>query len=93
MKLEELEKEIERIKNRNSRVENDKAWETSFTRRILIIFLTYFTMVVFFYFAKLPKPFVNSIVPSLAFLISTFTLNFFKSWWINRQAPKKDKHN
>ncbi len=88
MKLEELEKEIKKIKSRNTRVESDKSWETSFTRRILIVVLTYFTMVVFFYFAKLPRPFINSIVPSLAFLISTLTLNFFKKLWIERDNIK-----
>ena len=31
-----LEKEIESIKKRNKRVELDKAWETSWTRKICI---------------------------------------------------------
>ena len=34
MENQELEKEIEQIKERNKRVELDKAWETSWTRRI-----------------------------------------------------------
>lgn len=34
MENKELEKEIEQIKARNKRVELDKAWETSWTRRI-----------------------------------------------------------
>lgn len=33
----DLEKEINDIKARNKRVELDKAWETSWTRRICII--------------------------------------------------------
>lgn len=32
MENQELEKEIEQIKERNKRVELDKAWETSWTR-------------------------------------------------------------
>ena len=36
----ELEKEIEEIKKRNIRVEKDKAWETSFTRKVCIAILT-----------------------------------------------------
>ena len=34
MDNKELEKEILKIKERNKRVELDKAWETSWTRRI-----------------------------------------------------------
>ena len=84
MKIGDLEKEIEKVKDRNKRVEADKAWETSFTRRVLITVLTYFVIVLFFYFAELPKPFINSIVPALAFLLSTMTLSFFKKIWLNR---------
>jgi len=80
-----LKKEIQLIKERNTRVELDKAWETSLTRKIAIAGLTYFVIVIFFYFAELPKPFINSIVPALAFLLSTLTLNFFKKIWIKNK--------
>ncbi len=82
MKLEELEKEINKVKNRNRKVEGDNAWETSFSRRFLIAVLTYFVIVLFFHFAELNKPFVNSIVPTLGFLLSTMTFSFFKNIWI-----------
>ena len=39
----DLEKEIKEIKERNKRVETDKAWETSWTRKICIALLTYFS--------------------------------------------------
>jgi len=84
-KLNKVTEEIEKIKERNARVELDKAWETSWTRKIIIAILTYAVIVIFFYFAGLPNPFVNSIVPSLAFLLSTSTLSFFKRLWINRK--------
>ncbi len=86
MKLKELEKEIKKVKVRNKRVEADKAWETSFTRRVLVTVLTYLVIVLFFYFAELPKPFINSIVPALAFLLSTMTLSFFKKIWLGRYS-------
>lgn len=35
--LEQLEKEIKKIKQRNKRVEDDKAWELSYTRRALLM--------------------------------------------------------
>ncbi len=36
MELKELEEEVLKIKERNKRVELDKAWETSWTRKICI---------------------------------------------------------
>ena len=80
--LKELESEISKIKERNRRVEKDKAWETSWARRILVFVNTYIVVVVFFYFAELPRPFLNSIVPALAFLLSTLTLSYFKNLWM-----------
>ena len=38
--MENLKKEIEEIKLRNKRVELDKRWETSSTRKICIALLT-----------------------------------------------------
>lgn len=84
MGIKELEKEIKAIKTRNKRVEADKAWETSWSRKILIAVLTYFVIVVFFYFAQLPKPFLNAIVPALAFVLSTLTLSICKKMWLKK---------
>ena len=80
--LKELKKEIDSIKQRNRRVETDKAWETSWTRKLLIVLLTYIFIVLFFHFAGLPNPLTNAIVPTLAFIISTLTLTLFKDFWI-----------
>ena len=44
-----LEKEINIIKERNKRVELDKSWETSWTRRICIMILTYIIVVIYSY--------------------------------------------
>jgi len=80
--IEQIKAEINEIKERNKRVESDKAWETSFTRKILIAVLTYIIVVIFFYFANLPKPFVNAIIPALAFIISNLSISLFKKWWL-----------
>ena len=82
--MEELKKEIDEIKTRNKRVEADKAWETSWTRKFLILILTYIVIVIFFFGSKLPEPFVNAVVPSVAFLLSTMTIPLFKKWWLNK---------
>jgi hypothetical protein len=80
--IEHLEKEIDQIKSRNKRVEIDKAWETSWTRKIIVAVLTYLVIVLFFYFAHLPEPFANAVVPTAAFLISTSSIPLFKKLWI-----------
>ncbi|MEI8143434.1 MAG: hypothetical protein WCG48_02370 [Candidatus Berkelbacteria bacterium] len=83
---EELKIEIENIKQRNARVEADKAWETSWMRKIIILILTYIVMVVFFSFARLSQPFTNAIVPAIAFVLSTMTLSVFKNWWLGKNS-------
>ncbi|MBN1157283.1 hypothetical protein JXA85_06690 [Candidatus Woesearchaeota archaeon] len=80
--IKELKKEIAEIKERNRRVELDKAWETSWARRAIVGVLTYAVIVVFFYFAGLPEPFLNSIVPALAFMFSTLSLSLFRNFWM-----------
>jgi len=80
--LKRIKDSIKKIIERNRRVEADKAWETSKARKIIIAVLTYIVIVIFFYFAGLPKPFVNSIVPALAFVVSTLTLPVFKDLWL-----------
>ena len=78
----DLASRINEIRERNRRVELDKEWETSWTRRLIIFVLTYFAIVIYFFFAELPKPFLNSLVPALAFVISTSSLPYFKKLWI-----------
>jgi uncharacterized membrane protein len=82
--IEQLQQEIEEIKIRNQRVEADKAWETSWTRRLIVLVCTYLVIVIFFYFAGLPSPFANAVVPALAFVISTLTIPLFKNWWLKK---------
>lgn len=82
--FDELQKEIDEIKTRNKRVEADKAWETSWTRKGIILLLTYIVIVIFFFAAKLPDPFANAVVPSVAFVLSTLTVTVFKKWWLKK---------
>jgi len=83
--IEQIKKDIQEIKERNTRVEKDKAWETSLSRKILITILTYIVVVLFFYFAELPSPFLNAIVPTLGFVLSTASIPFFKKIWVKNK--------
>lgn len=79
--LENLEGRITRIEQRNSNVELDKSWETSFTRRGLLILFTYLAIGTYLQFIQIPNPWLNAIVPAIALLLSTLTLPFFKTLW------------
>ena len=52
MESNNLETEIEQIKERNKRVELDKKWETSWTRKICIMILTYIVVIIYSYIIK-----------------------------------------
>lgn len=80
-----IKKRIGAIEKRNKRVEIEKAWETSWARKIVVAVLTYATIVVFFFAAGLPKPFVNSMVPTIGFVLSTLSLDYLKGIWIKKQ--------
>ena len=77
-----MQTEIESIKERNKRLEADKAWEISKTRRAIIAILTYFVIVVFLISIDVSNPWLNALVPVVGFLLSTLTINYFKKIWI-----------
>jgi len=79
--IDNLEKEILEIKKRNQKVEIDKAWETSWTRKFLLIIFTYLSIGFYLQAINVYKPWSNAIVPSVGFLLSTLTLPFFKKIW------------
>ncbi len=84
--IEQIKNDIEGIKERNARVELDKAWETSLARKLLVTILTYIVIVLFFFFAGLPKPFINAIVPTLGFILSTLSVSYFKRLWMKKRG-------
>ena len=80
--INDLEKEISAIKARNKKVETDKAWETSWTRKFILIIFTYIGIGFYLQAINIDKPWLNAIVPSVGFLLSTLTLHIFKNIWI-----------
>jgi hypothetical protein len=81
MSLSDLNKRITAIESRNAKVETDKAWETSKTRKILLIIFTYLAVGFYMSAIKVDRPWLNAIIPSLGFLLSTLSLPFFKIFW------------
>lgn len=74
--LESLEQEITEIKQRNQKVESDKAWETSYMRRVLLFIFTYLAIGLYLRAIGVNNPWLNAIVPAVGFLLSTLTLPF-----------------
>lgn len=80
----EIEKRLAAIEKRNAKVEADKAWETSWTRRVAIMVLTYIVVAVYLYFVVGINPWVNALVPVMGYFLSTITIQFVKSYWVTR---------
>lgn len=90
MTNEEIKIEIDQIKNRNKKVETDKAWETSWTRKICIALLTYFVVVLYSYIiSQFSNIWLSSLVPVFGFILSTLSIKFVRKIWEN--VNKKNK--
>lgn len=82
MDNKDLENEILKIKERNKKVELDKAWETSAIRRICICILTYIVVVLYtFIISKMDNIWLSSLVPVIGFTLSTLSLKIIRKLW------------
>lgn len=77
-----LEERINKIEERNKRVEIDKTWETSWTRKICICVLTYLVVIVYSYLVRnYDNILLSSLVPVIGFTLSTLSLNLIRKLW------------
>lgn len=85
MNDEKFESEIKKIKIRNARVELDKKWETSLTRRLCICVLTYIVVVIYCFMIEAGSNiFLSSLVPVIGFALSTLSLGLVRKIWENK---------
>jgi hypothetical protein len=84
----ELLERIERLEARNARVEADKGWETSWTRRIAIMILTYIVVAFYLHFVVHIMPWINALVPVIGFFLSTLTISLLKTHWVENRTRK-----
>ena len=75
---------LKEIHERNQRVGLDKAWETSWTRRGVIAVITYTIAMTFMSRIGVPDAFLNALVPTGGYLLSTLSLSFVKKHWIKK---------
>lgn len=87
----DVEQELQAIKERNFRVEADKAWETSFSRKLLILAVTYVVASLVLYVIEVPNFYLAAIIPTLGFFLSTLSFPIAKKWWISRYFKSDQK--
>ena len=84
--MEQPDQTIAAILERNKRVEADKAWETSLTRRFSIAVITYLTACLFLWLIEDALPFIHALVPTGGYLLSTVSLPWIRRWWVRFSA-------
>lgn len=87
-RMRTIEESIREIEIRNKKVEIDKAWETSRTRKLALIGFTYIAIGLYLNAINIDRPWLNAIVPSIGFLLSTLTLPWIKNWWKKNMYKK-----
>lgn len=78
------EQKIEEILERNRRVESDKAWETSWSRRLMITAFTYLIAFAFMQVADLKEPALSACIPAGGYFFSTLSIPFLKQFWVEK---------
>lgn len=84
-RLEKLEEQIAALRDRNRRVDADKAWETSRFRVATIAGMTYAVAFLFMWSVGIGRPWLNALIPVLGFILSTLSLPSIKQWWVGRR--------
>lgn len=87
----DLEQRLQKIEERNIRVQAEKAWETSSFRIGSIMVITYVVASgVLFGIGNL-NPLRNALIPVVGYFLSTQSLPFLRRTWIDRYLSKKSK--
>lgn len=81
-----IENRLAALEARNKRVEADKAWEISWTRRIAVMVLTYLVVAAYLHFVVGIEPWINALVPVIGFLLSTLTVSLLKKYWLAHRS-------
>ncbi len=88
-RLKKLEDEMSLVKERNQKVEMNKAWEISPIRTLFVVILTYVFASVALYAIGANNFLLGAIIPTLGYFLSTQSLPFIKKWWIKNHFKKE----
>lgn len=90
---EDVRREVAALKERNARVEADKAWETSLSRAVCVSLLIYATVALALLAIGNENPFLNALIPVTGFVISLQSLPVverkWKEWYRRRKEAAK----
>ena len=73
---------IQAILDRNKRVEAEKAWERSHTRRGFIALLIFVTVLLLLWLINEPQFLLLSLIPVAGYIFSTLSLPWLKKRWM-----------
>jgi len=85
MNQKEIIQELDNIKKRNKKVELEKAWETSLERKISVALITYIIVVIIMYFLDFENIFINALIPTIWYILSTIGVNPMKNIYIRKK--------
>jgi len=88
-RIQNLENEIRAIKERNFRVEVDKAWETSKFRIFVLCMITYIVASCVLYAIGIANFLLSALVPTAGFFLSVQSLPVIKRWWVGKYLRKE----
>jgi hypothetical protein len=80
--VDDVRDDVREIKDRNARVEREKEWETSWTRRLVIVGATWLAAWAWLLNLGVDNAALHALVPSAAYVLSTLSLPVIKRWWM-----------
>ena len=83
--MENIEERLNKIEERNKRVELDKAWETSFARILSISIITYFVAFFVLFSMGISRSYLSALIPVIGFILSTQSIPIVKKYWIRNK--------
>ncbi len=87
-RISQIENELSLIKQRNQKVEADKAWERSSYRIFSIVIITYIVAVFLMYELKIENYYLNALIPAIGYFLSTQSLPMIKKYWVSKHHQK-----
>ena len=87
--LEDIRQQLAELRERNARVDREKAWEKSWARRFVITAATWGGAWLWLLGLGAEHAALQALVPSGAYALSTLSLPVLKAWWMRRFAPER----
>jgi hypothetical protein len=88
--MSDFEHRLSTIEQRNQRVETDKAWEISWTRRGSIAAITYICAFILLNILGHDGAWKHALIPVMGYILSTHSLPAVKEIWLNNRSNKLD---